>query len=410
MNDTTVAATAGTIKKQEVSHSHEDLLRDHRERFAFATQAAQIGYWFCDLPFDKLIWDERVKEHFSLPPDAVVDIGLFYARLHPDDRERTRQAIDRAIGTRTRYDIEYRTMSPEGQIKWIRAIGRTAYDSGGQPVRFDGVTREITALKEAEEARDRAKEALMRSEKLALVGRLATTVAHEINNPLAAVTNLLFLIEQSVTDTPTLRYVTLALEEVERASQIVTHTLRFNRESDVRSWERVSQIVDSALALYDARLRPSGVLLRRDYIETDRVFCFPSGLRQVFANLIANAIDALQNDGKLILRIRPQSHARTGESGLRVSIADTGHGMDRQMLRTLFQPFVSTKGDKGTGLGLWVSREILDKHRASIRVRSRATAGASGTVFSIWIPQKSEDDSGNRAFTSHDATHPVPAR
>jgi len=112
-------------------------------------------------------------------------------------------------------------VSPKGRIKWIRAIGRTAYDAAGQPVRFDRVTREITALKDAEEARDRAKEALMRSEKLALVGRLAATVAHEINNPLAAVTNLLYLIEQSLTDALTLGYVKMAMEEVDHRSALV---------------------------------------------------------------------------------------------------------------------------------------------------------------------------------------------
>ena len=392
MNDGTVVGTAADMKSgASGSLSSEDLLRDYRQRFAFATEAAQIGYWFCDLPFDKLIWDERVKEHFSLAADADVDIDLFYARLHPDDRERTRRAIDLAIATKIQYDIEYRTVSPAGKIKWIRAIGRTAYDEADQPIGFDGVTREITALKEAEEARDRAKEAVMRSEKLALVGRLATTIAHEINNPLAAVTNLLYVIEQTVTDPMTLGYVKLAMEEVDRASHIVTNTLRFSRGSDVRSWERVSQIVDSALALYEGRLRQSGITLQRDYAEGDRLFCLASGMRQVFANLIANAIDALSREGKLVVRIRPHSHGRTGESGVRVSIADTGEGMSRETLQKLFQPFVSTKGDQGTGLGLWVSREILDKHLATIRVRSRQTPGVHGSVFSIWIPRTTED-------------------
>ena len=389
MSDGTTLADAGDAAQPFDGHrTPDDLLRDHRERFEFATEAAQIGYWFCNLPFDRLIWDERVKEHFWLPRDADVDIDLFYAQLHPDDRERTRKAIDLAIGTRTQYNIEYRTVSPDGRIKWIQAIGRTAYDEAGQPVRFDGVTKEVTALKEAEAARDRAKEALMRSEKLALVGRLAATVAHEINNPLTAVTNLLYLIEQSLTDPSTLGYVKLAREEVDRVSQIVTRTLHFNRRSDIPSWERVSQIVDSALAIYDARLRQADITLQRDYADADRLFCLSSELRQVFANLIANALDAMQRNGKLIVRTRSQPNSRTGEAGVRISIADTGCGMDRGTLRRLFQPFVSTKGDSGTGLGLWVSREILDKHRATIRVRSRQTPRQSGTVFSIWIPEK----------------------
>jgi len=388
LSDGTTATISGIVlQHNECYECQDNLLGDQQERFAFAAEAARIGYWFCNLPFDRLIWDERVKEHFWLPPNADVDIELFYARLHPDDRERTRQSIERSIGTRARYNIEYRTVSPEGRIKWIHALGRTAYDAAGQPVRFDGVTQEITALKEAEESRDRAQEALIRSEKLALVGRLAATISHEINNPLESITNLLYLIEQSLTDAPTVRYVKLAQQELERVSHIVTNTLRFNRRSDMPSWERASQILDSALALYDGRLRQSGIALRRDYAETDRLFCLSSELRQVFANLIANALDAMRRNGKLTVRTRPHSHARTGEAGLRISIADTGHGMDRDTLRKLFEPFVSTKGDRGTGLGLWVSREILDKHHATIRVRSRQTPGASGTVFSIWIPE-----------------------
>jgi signal transduction histidine kinase len=266
-------------------------------------------------------------------------------------------------------------------------MGRTAYDAAGQPLRFDGVTREITALKEAEEARDRANQALIHSEKLALVGRLAATISHEINNPLEAVTNLLYLIEHSQTDAVTRRYVKMALEELDRVSRIVTQTLRFNRRSDAPSWERVSQILDSALAIYDGRLHNSGISLRREYADADRLYCFSSELRQVFANLISNALDAMGPGGELIIRTRPQAHFRTGEAGLRISIADTGHGMDERMRRKLFEPFASNKGDKGTGLGLWVSREILNKHHASIRVRSRQKPGGSGSVFSIWVPE-----------------------
>ena len=122
-------------------------LADLRERFLFATDASGIGYWFCDLPFDNLIWDNRVKEHFWLAPDAEVDISLFYRRLHPEDRERTRQAIENAITSHARYDIEYRTLSPAGEVRWIRAIGRTAYAPDGRPVRFDGITQDITEPK-----------------------------------------------------------------------------------------------------------------------------------------------------------------------------------------------------------------------------------------------------------------------
>jgi signal transduction histidine kinase len=371
----------------------EKLLHDQRERFDFATAAAGIGYWFCDLPFDKLIWDARVKEHFWLPPDADVDIHLFYSILHPDDRERTRLAIDDSIAGRAAYDIEYRSLAPDGRCKWIHAIGRTAYDPSGNPIRFDGLTQDITELKAARDARSRAEEALMRTEKLALVGRLAATISHEINNPLESVTNLLYLIRTSTRDEECRRFTDLAEKELARVSHIVTHTLRFNRRTNSISEEKLSDLLDASLAIYDGRLRQSGVHLVRDYAPSASVVCFAAELRQVFANLIANAFDATKQGGTLIVRTRPQTNWRTGAPGLRVSIGDTGQGIDAAHLPRLFEPFFTTKGENGTGLGLWVSREILAKHDASIRVKSRSTAnfttGPTGTLFSIWLPLNS---------------------
>src|ERR1035438_5565730 len=129
----------------------EDILRQHRERFDLVAKAAQVGFWFCDLPFDKLIWDNLVKEHFWIPPEAEVRIGTFYERLHPDDRERTRQTIADSNANDMPYNIEYRTVAPDGREKWIREIGRTFYDEAGEPKRFDGVTLDITERKQIEE-------------------------------------------------------------------------------------------------------------------------------------------------------------------------------------------------------------------------------------------------------------------
>lgn len=130
----------------------DDALRKSKERFDIVSDASEVGYWFCDLPFDELIWDNRAKEHFWLPPDADVTIRLFYERLHPDDRERTRQSIEASIATNARYDVEYRTVSPEGKERWIRAVGRAFYDENKKPVRFDGLTLDISRRKRDEEA------------------------------------------------------------------------------------------------------------------------------------------------------------------------------------------------------------------------------------------------------------------
>jgi PAS domain S-box-containing protein len=128
----------------------EEALRQQQERAEFVADSSDVGFWFCDLPFDKLIWDKRVKGHFWLPPDAEVTIHTFYERLHPEDQEPTRRAIERSIATNTQYDVEYRTVAPDGRQNWVRAIGRTFYDGAGQPTRFDGVTLNVTDRKQSE--------------------------------------------------------------------------------------------------------------------------------------------------------------------------------------------------------------------------------------------------------------------
>ena len=364
----------------------EKQMAEQRDRFEFAADAAEIGYWFCDLPFDKLVWDERVKEHFWLPPDADVDIDLFYRILHPDDREPARVALADAMANHTTYDVEYRTISPEGKQKWIRATGRAAYDQAGHPVRFDGVTQDVTALKQT-------REALIRSEKLALVGRLAAAISHEINNPLEAVINLLYLIHQNSNDEIVKKFSLSAQQELARVSHIVTHTLRFNRQANGAAPEKISDLLDSSAAIYLPRMKNLEVEIQRDYRDSEPVLCFGSELRQVFANLIGNSFDASKRGGRLLLRTRDQAHPRTGECGIRVTVADTGTGMDTMTRSRLFEPFFTTKGDKGTGLGLWVSREILKKHHATLRVKSRRSPKKSGSVFSIWLPQQTPPES-----------------
>ena len=131
----------------------EEALRQQRERSEFVAEGSDVGFWFCDLPFDKVIWDKRVKQHFWLPADdSPVTMEIFYSLLHPEDRERTREAVENSIKNNQQYDVEYRTVAPDGRQRWIRAIGRTFYDETGQPKRFDGITMDVTARKRAEDA------------------------------------------------------------------------------------------------------------------------------------------------------------------------------------------------------------------------------------------------------------------
>jgi signal transduction histidine kinase len=240
--------------------------------------------------------------------------------------------------------------------------------------------------------RRRVESALLQSEKLAAVGRLSASIAHEINNPLEAVTNLLYLIDQDdELGEQTRSFTHLAQQELARVSQIATQTLRFYRQPTARTSVRVSELLDSVLKLYQGRLTSAGVEVVRDYRGASPVRCFEGELRQVFTNLVGNALDASRDGGKITLRERDATHWRIGKKGVRITIADRGHGMSRETLARIFEPFFSTKGITGTGLGLWVSMGIIQKHQGRIKVKSSTSSQHHGTVFSMFIPHREQE-------------------
>ena len=231
-----------------------------------------------------------------------------------------------------------------------------------------------------------AEEALRKSEKLAAVGRLVATISHEINNPLESVTMLLYLIKGQVLEESTRRLVNTAEQELLRASEVVRHSLKFHRQATRPERERVSDLLQSTLTVYEARFRQSQVDIERKYLDSTPVLCFSSELRQVFANLLSNALDAMRPGCSLRLVVRDSRHWVTGEPGVRVAVLDTGSGMDEMALQHIFEPFFTTKGLQGTGLGLWLSAEILKRHRATVRVKSRQGSTGSGSLFYLFFP------------------------
>jgi|SRR6185312_8167139 signal transduction histidine kinase len=235
--------------------------------------------------------------------------------------------------------------------------------------------------------RRRRDAALQRTEKLAAVGRMASSISHEINNPLESVTNLLYLIQHGDSDHEDMHtYAQLAASELSRVSHIVTQTLKFHRQSTHAGLCRGSEILESVVALFQSRIVSLRTTIHRKYAETDNMLCFAGDIRQVFANLIGNALDATGERGHIWLRTRRAHSPRTGQPGVRVTVADNGSGMSPATQRAVFEAFFTTKGMTGTGLGLWVSEEIVRTHRGTIRLRSRDTEGRSGTVFAIFFP------------------------
>jgi len=279
-------------------------------------------------------------------------------------------------------DLEFRGEGPSGPWTWLVS----AYPVRTSPtqVRWAGVI-----IRDVSE-RVRAEEALRKTEKLAATGRLAASIAHEINNPLEALTNLLYLLRNFTGITGTaLDYVRMAEHETRRISEIAQQTLRFYRQSTLPVRACVAELINPILDLYKSRTNTLNIEIERDFDAETTLFCYEGEIRQVLANLIGNAIDATAGGGRLVVRARNSRHWSDSQiSGVRITIADTGIGMTPDVRNRIFEAFFTTKEDVGTGLGLWVSHEIIQKHRGVIHVRSRAGVRGqpSGTAFQLFLP------------------------
>jgi signal transduction histidine kinase/CheY-like chemotaxis protein len=277
--------------------------------------------------------------------------------------------VRQAMEQRVPMEFEQFFTGPEGEA-WFK------FDVYPQP--GEGI---ILYCRNTTETR-KAEQALRRSEQLAAAGRLAASIAHEINNPLEAVTNLLFLAKNDEgLSGNSKELLEIADKELQRLSHITARSLKFYRQRTAPANTFLDEVLDSVVYFHDPAIRVRGITIERRYRPADPVLCQPGEIQQVFTNLISNALDALPDKGRLILEVRPSKN-RTA-SGVAVTIADNGSGMDPYILQRLFHPFVTTKGEAGTGLGLWVSKGILDSHHAHVAVRSKQECG---TIFRMFFP------------------------
>jgi signal transduction histidine kinase len=233
----------------------------------------------------------------------------------------------------------------------------------------------------------RAAQVLLQSEKLNAAGRLASSIAHEINNPLEAITNLLYLAQSSAVGPEAQKYLQDAEVELRRVSAIANQTLRFYRQTTRPEPMTAKRLIDETLPLYQGKILNWRIRVERRERAKHEVTCLDGEIRQVLSNLIANAIDAMHPvGGRLLIRSREATHWKTGRRSVVLTVADTGSGMSVNTKARIFEPFFTTKDGRGTGLGLWISREIVDRHKGIMRVRSSQMPGASGTVFTILLP------------------------
>jgi PAS domain S-box-containing protein len=362
------------------------LARDKAEadrRLRQALDAAQLGTWTWDRATDILDLDDRAANLLHFKPHLPVSRSDLRNRIVvEDDRPLTMASLQHAVETGSLYQAEYRVISAQGTHCWISARGMPTFaPDSSEVVGMIGTVQDITLRKTQESA-------LRQSEKLAATGRLAATIAHEINNPLEAITNLIYLVKTDPAIPPTAQHLLeTADQELARVSQIAQQTLGFYRDTTRPTDIDISGLLTSVINLFHRKLTYKRIDHTLDLEPGLHVFGLQGELRQVFSNLIVNSIDASLH-GRITIRSRRRSVA--GIPGVSVLICDEGSGIPSAVRDRLFSPFFTTKLSVGTGLGLWVTRGIVEKQGGSIRFRSSATP-PTGTIFRVFLRATGEN-------------------
>ena len=361
----------------------EQALQKSEERLRLALAATpSMGFWDGDVANEIIYAGAAFATLYGIAPEDAekgFKVCDFLRRIHPDDIERVTAEVQRTFTGSTDFSCEYRLVQQDSSVVWVLSVGGCSFDEHGKPVRFPGISIDITDRKRREDA-------LLQSEKLAAVGRLASSIAHEINNPLEAVTNLIFLANQKATTPIVQQYLEAADAELRRVSAIVSQTLRFHKQSSKPQAIVARELFSTVLALFEARLRNCGIVIETSYRAQQPVVCFEGDVRQVLNNLVGNAIDAMDFGGHLTIRSHDGVDWATGRRGIVLTVADNGCGMSKEVVESLFEPFFTTKGIGGTGLGMWVSKEVVDRHQGTLRVRSSQRPDSCGSVFRLFLP------------------------
>ncbi len=321
-------------------------------------------------------WNSSATRMFGWKPEEI--IGRSILTIIPPELHGEEDQILRRLRAGQRIDhYETERVTKDGRRLQLSITISPVRDSTGRVVGASKVARDITERK-------RADQALLTSEKLATAGRLAATVAHEINNPLESVVNLVYLAKTAPSLAAVQEYLAVAEDELNRVAQITKQTLGFYRERSAIVRSQVSELLRPLVSVFSSKAQNKGLRLVLDIASEAEILVDRTEFRQLLSNLIGNSIDACERGG--IIRVRASiAHALAGE-GLRVTVADNGSGIKSADQPHVFEPFYTTKKDVGTGLGLWVCKQIAEKYGGAIHMHSSTRPGHSGTVISVFLP------------------------
>ncbi|MDE1155391.1 MAG: ATP-binding protein [Acidobacteriaceae bacterium] len=367
--------------EMQLLENARQLQRITMQRLQQALQAGQLGIWTWNREDDTAELDERAAEFYGVQPNVRLPRTEVYrdavygedAASIPDDM------MQRLAPGKDSYSVEFRVVKPGQGIRWLLAHGLALYGPDGKEVvGLSGTVQDITARKTQEAT-------LRQSEKLAATGRLAATIAHEINNPLEAVTNLIYLCKTDPVVPPAIqKLLETADSELARVSQIAQQTLGFYRETALPGQVNLNKVIRDVVELFSRKLTSKKMTSDVSLEDELKVIGLQGEIKQVFSNLLVNAVDASATG--TAIRIRGHKTIQQGVPGVSLLIVDQGAGIPKEVRVRLFSPFFTTKQAVGTGLGLWVTRGIVEKHGGTVSFRTQ-TGKRSGTVFRVFLPE-----------------------
>jgi len=372
------AEKAAEVAKKQAA----ELLLENEARAHMALDGANAGIFEWDVIRNSSKWSDGFYRLHGLEPGGPASYEVWRQQVHPDDIDRVETELGRALASIGTYFCEYRIRSTNGDLRWIACEGNVAAGPDEKAALMRGFCGDITRRKLSEAA-------LLQTEKLAVAGRLSASIAHEVNNPLEATLNLLYLLRTGVCGQEYQEYLDLAVQQLDRVSQITKQTLRFSRAASRSTVCHPEELVEGTLRLLRAKLQLGSIEVSVEASSNSRFACAPGEIQQVLTNLINNAVDATKGPGRLRIRIADSVDWKTRtRSGIRISIGDTGSGMPPDTRNKLFEPFFTTKGDFGNGLGMWVVQQLLEKYGGCISVSSSLSPMHHGTVMSLFLPSE----------------------
>ncbi|MDP9049156.1 MAG: response regulator [Acidobacteriota bacterium] len=369
-------------ERTEQLRESEDQLRERADLLELATEAIYVR----DMNGSVLYWNSGAEALYGWKREEVLGkhIHAILRTVFPTEFSQIQETLART----GQWKGDLVQFTRDGQE--VTVACRKALKAGGNAILE--ISRDITS-------QIRAEDALRKAERLAAMGRVAGIIAHEINNPLEAITNTFYLLRDHPSlDEEARYYAKLGEEELTRVSHITRQTLGFYRESKSPVEVCMSTLLDEILELQSRRMEVGNITVEKQYRSRGTIWGFPVELKQVFLNLIGNSVQAMPDGGKLRLHVFECERQDRQRPEVCISICDTGTGISPEHAINLFEPFFTTKSTKGTGLGLWISKGIIQKYGGAIRFRSTSYMGHTATCFRVTLPDaaiRSESVSGS---------------